>query len=141
MEFELINKYKTEINKDFRKYAQNELKEYDITIGSLRYLLIIERNNGVNLNEIATELNIDKAMVTRGIKKLVELRYVDKIQDEKDTRAYKLHLSKLGENTLKSIKGIFKEWFEKLTSNFTKEEKDIYIRLMKKAYDNRVCKY
>lgn len=140
MEFELVNRYKTEINKDFRKYAESVLREYDFTIANLKYLFIIERNQGINLNEIATELNIDKAMVTRGIKKLVDLGYVNKDQDENDTRAYKLSLSEKGKQILNSLRGIFKEWFDKVTHDFSEEERTIYIKLMKKVYDNRVYK-
>ncbi|MGL4914584.1 MAG: MarR family winged helix-turn-helix transcriptional regulator [Romboutsia sp.] len=140
MEFELVNKYKTEINKDFRKYAESVLKDYDFTIANLKYLFIIERNKGINLNEIATELNIDKAMVTRGIKKLDELGYVNKVQDENDTRAYKLSLSEKGEKSLLSLQHIFKEWFEKVTYDFTEEEKNLYVKLMKKVYENRLYK-
>lgn len=140
MEFELINKYKTEINKDFRKYAESALKDYDFTIANLKYLLVIERNIDINLNEIAVKLNIDKAMITRGIKKLVELGYVNKVQDENDTRSYKLSLSKEGQETLSSLRGIFKDWFDKVTHNFTEEEKDLYIKLMKRVYQNRIYK-
>lgn len=140
MEFELVNRYKTEINKDFRKYAESVLKEYGFTVANLKYLFIIERNQGINLNEIATELNIDKAMVTRGIKKLVDLGYVNKNQDENDTRAYKLTLSDKGNQILNSLRGIFKEWFDKVTHDFSDEERIIYIKLMKKVYENRVYK-
>ncbi|WP_270939969.1 MarR family winged helix-turn-helix transcriptional regulator [Romboutsia lituseburensis] len=140
MEFELVNRYKTEINKDFRKYAESVLKEYGFTVANLKYLFIIERNQGINLNEIATELNIDKAMVTRGIKKLVDLGYVNKNQDENDTRAYKLTLSDNGNQILNSLRGIFKEWFDKVTHDFSDEERTIYIKLMKKVYENRVYK-
>lgn len=140
MEFELVNRYKSEINKDFRKYAESVLKEYGFTVANLKYLFIIERNQGINLNEIATELNIDKAMVTRGIKKLVDLGYVNKNQDENDTRAYKLTLSDNGNQILNSLRGIFKEWFDKVTHDFSDEERTIYIKLMKKVYENRVYK-
>lgn len=140
MEIELVNKYKMEINKDFKKYAENALKNYDFTMSNLRYLIIIEQNHGINLNEVAIKLNIDKAMVTRGIKKLVELGYVKKEQDINDTRIYRLSLSKKGQITLDNLRGIFKEWFDKVTYNFDKEEIKLYMRLMKKVYDNRVYK-
>jgi DNA-binding MarR family transcriptional regulator len=103
-------------------------------------LLVIEGNQDINLNEIAIKLNIDKAMVTRGIKKLVELGYVSKLQDEKDTRSYKLSLSKEGQETLSSLRDIFKDWFDKVTHNFTEEEKNLYITLMKRVHQNRIYK-
>lgn len=136
----MINKYKMEINKDFRKYADSTLKEYGVTIANLKCLLVIERSEDINLNEIAIQLNVDKAMVTRSIKKLVELGYVNKIQDKKDTRSYKISLSEEGEETLNSLRGIFKDWFDKVTHNFTEEEKDLYVTLMRRVHQNRIYK-
>lgn len=129
-----------EINKDFRKYADSTLKEYGVTIANLKCLLVIERSEDINLNEIAIQLNVDKAMVTRSIKKLVELGYVNKIQDKKDTRSYKISLSEEGEETLNSLRGIFKDWFDKVTHNFTEEEKDLYVTLMRRVHQNRIYK-
>ena len=140
LEFEIINKYKNEIIKDFNKYAQEALVDHDFKVADLKYLLIISENKNIKLQELAIVLNVDKAVVTRTIKRLVELDYVNKDIDEKDSRSFNLSLTKKSEKKLAELKSIFKEWYDKLTINFTEDEKSMYIGIMKKAYENRIYK-
>lgn len=140
MEFEIINKYKNEIIKDFNKYAQDALIDHDFKVADLKYLLIISENKNIKLQDLSILLNVDKAMVTRTIKRLVELDYINKEVDKKDTRSYRLSLTEKSERNLVQLRSIFKEWFDKVTIGFTKKEKDIYVSLMKKVYENRVYK-
>lgn len=140
MELNLLSRQIWIINKDFRKYSENVLKKHDITLVSLRYLIIIKKIEGINLQEIAVELNVDKAMVTRTIKKLVDLDLVEKRQDKNNSRSYSLHLTKKGYETVDDIKSIFKDWFSSVTCDFTEEERELYISFIERVYSNRVYK-
>lgn len=140
MELNLISRQIWIINKDFRRYSENVLKKHDITLVSLRYLIIIKKIEGINLQEIAVELNVDKAMVTRTIKKLVDLDLVEKRQDKNNSRSYSLHLTKKGYETVDDIKSIFKDWFSSVTFDFTEEERELYISFIERVYSNRVYK-
>ncbi len=140
MELNLISRQIWIINKDFRRYSENVLKKHDITLVSLRYLIIIKKIEGINLQEIAVELNVDKAMVTRTIKKLVDLDLVEKRQDKNNSRSYSLHLTKKGYETVDDIKSIFKDWFSSVTCDFTEEERELYISFIERVYSNRVYK-
>ncbi len=140
MELNLLSRQIWIINKDFRKYSENVLKKHDITLVSLRYLIIIKKIEGINLQEIAVELNVDKAMVTRTIKKLVDLNLVEKRQDKNNSRSYSLHLTKKGYETVDDIKSIFKDWFSSVTCDFTEEERELYISFIERVYSNRVYK-
>lgn len=140
LELNLISRQIWIINKDFRRYSENVLKKHDITLVSLRYLIIIKKIEGINLQEIAVELNVDKAMVTRTIKKLVDLDLVEKRQDKNNSRSYSLHLTKKGYETVDDIKSIFKDWFSSVTCDFTEEERELYISFIERVYSNRVYK-
>lgn len=140
LELNLLSRQIWIINKDFRRYSENVLKKHDITLVSLRYLIIIKKIEGINLQEIAVELNVDKAIVTRTIKKLVDLDLVEKRQDKNNSRSYSLHLTKKGYETVDDIKSIFKDWFYAVTCDFTEEERELYISFIERAYTNRVYK-
>lgn len=140
MEFEIVNKYKNEIIKDFNKYAQDAIKDHDFKVADLKYLLVIAENKNIKLKDLSDILNVDKAMVTRTIKRLVKLGYIIKEQDEKDTRSYKLSLSEKSKENLMEIRSIFKEWYDKVTIGFTNDEKNMYVKLIKKIYENRTNK-
>ena len=140
LELNLLSRQIWIINKDFRRYSENVLKKHDITLVSLRYLIIIKKIEGINLQEIAVELNVDKAMVTGTIKKLVDLDLVEKRQDKNNSRSYSLHLTKKGYETVDDIKSIFKDWFSSVTCDFTEEERELYISFIERVYSNRVYK-
>lgn len=140
MELNLLSRQIWAINKDFQRYAETILKEHNITLVSLRYLIIIRRWEGVNLQDIALALNVDKAIVTRTIKKLVELKLVEKLQDKENSRSYSLHLTEKGLKTVDDIKSIFKDWFYHITSDFTEEERELYINFIERIYKNRMYK-
>ena len=140
MELRSVSGHIWEINKDFHKYAKQSLKDYKFTVGNYRYLLVIKYFKHINLNEISIKLNVDKAMVTRSIKKLLDLGYINKEQDEKDTRSYKLSLTDKGEKTLIELKSLFKDWFLEVTKDFTEEERQQYIQFIEKMYKNRTSR-
>lgn len=140
MELNLLSRQVWIINKDFRKYAENVLKKHEITLVSLRYLIIINKIEGINLQDVAANLNVDKAMVTRTVKKLVDLNLVDKRQDKNNSRSYSLYLTKKGYETVDDIKSIFKDWFYSVTCDFTEEERELYTSFIERVYSNRVYK-
>ncbi|SCH60929.1 MULTISPECIES: MarR family winged helix-turn-helix transcriptional regulator [unclassified Romboutsia] len=140
MELNILSRQIWAINKDFRRYAEDILKEHNITLVSLRYLIIIKRMDGLNLQDIASLLNVDKAIVTRTIKKLVDLGLVDKVQDSSNSRSYSLHLTKKGDETVDDIKSIFKDWYYHVTSDFTEKERRLYENFVERIYANRIHK-
>ena len=83
-------------NKIFRAsqvYLDKRLKAYELSSGSYPYLLMLNENEGISQNKISEELGCDKAMSARTITKLIKLGYLDRRQDETDSRAYKLYLT------------------------------------------------
>lgn len=140
MELNLLSRQVWIINKDFRRYSENILKKHDITLVSLRYLVIIKKIEGINLQDVAAQLNVDKAIVTRTIKKLVDLDLVEKRQDKNNSRSYSLHLTKKGYDTVEDIKSIFKDWFYSVTCDFTEEERALYVSFIERVYSNRMYK-
>ncbi|MGL5329708.1 MAG: MarR family winged helix-turn-helix transcriptional regulator [Peptostreptococcaceae bacterium] len=140
MELNLLSRQIWAINRDFQKYAEIILKEHDITLVSLRYLIIIRRCKGVNLQDVALVLNVDKAIVTRTIKKLVDLGLVEKLQDKENSRSYSLHLTNKGIETVDDIKSMFKDWFYFVTSDFSEEEREAYTNFVERMYKNRMHK-
>lgn len=140
MELNILSRQIWSINKDFRRYSEEILKNHNITLVSLRYLIIIKKMEGLNLQDIAVELNVDKAIVTRTVKKLVDMNLVDKIQDKNNSRSYSLHLTEKGMETFEDIKSIFKDWFYSVTCDFEEEERELYINFIERVYANRVYK-
>lgn len=138
MELNILSRQIWSINKDFRRHSEDILKKHNITLVSLRYLIIIKKMEGLNLQDIASLLNVDKAIVTRTIKKLVDLGLVEKVQDVNNSKSYSLYLTEIGTDTVDNVKYIFKDWFYHVTKDFTDEERDLYVNFIERIYLNRM---
>ena len=83
----------SKIYRNTQSYLDKVLKQYDLSSGSFRYLFIMEQNEGLCQSRISELIGHDKAMSARTISRLTEVGYVVKIEDQLDSRAYKLYLT------------------------------------------------
>lgn len=119
--------------KKFQRYCEEKLKPYNLTNGLYTYLIFIHKKPGSTLNEISKALKVDKALTTRAIKKLIEYGYVEKIVNEKDSRAFNIYSTEKCDEAMVKMKNLFVEW-EKITlKGFSKEETENFQALFKKV--------
>ena len=93
-------------NKIFRTtqgYLDKVLKKYELSSGLYPYLLVLRENEGISQNQISKELGFDKAMSARTITKLIKLGYLNRKEDEDDSRAYKLYLTEKAKVTIPNV--------------------------------------
>lgn len=102
------------INKLFEAYA----------ISNSQYLFIIKINEyeGINIRDLSQHLALDKANVSRGIKKLEALGYVQVLASVKDKRNKELYLTTTGQSLVKTIRRSLPIVTDTLTKGFTDEE-------------------
>lgn len=117
-------------------YANEVLAKYKLSSGTYPYLLTLYGNEGINQNQISKELNIDKAMSARAIKKLIELGYLQKKEDHEDSRAYKLYLTESGKKIIPAVKGELHRWNEMITEGLTPQEEEQMKDLLNKVLEN-----
>lgn len=117
-------------------YIDQGLKEFRLTTGSYPYLLVLNANEGISQNDISRELNVDKAMSTRIIRRLIELEYVRKEQNVEDTRAYKLYITDKGKAIIPEIIKVINSWVDILTEGNEDKEVEISIKFLEKVLNN-----
>lgn len=117
-------------------YSDEAMKKYGLTSGTYPFLLMLNEEEGISQSRACKEVNVDKAMATRSINKLVELGYIRKEHDEIDTRAYKLYLTDKARVIIPELRAIMKEWVEIITDDFGEEEKDLLVKLTERAAMN-----
>lgn len=126
-------------NKIFRTtqaYLEKVLKQYELSSGSYPYLFILEKNEGISQNKISLELACDKAMSARTITKLIKIGYLDRREDEKDSRAYKLYLTERAKCIIPKIREEIRTLVNLITTDLNEEEKIITIDSLQKILVN-----
>ena len=82
------------------------LKKNSLGTAHFRALQLIERHEGINVNELMYKLKITKQSLNRVIKDLKRFKMIRQVKDEIDTRKRLIYLGNDG-------KKIYKEIFEK----------------------------
>ncbi|WP_286947084.1 MarR family winged helix-turn-helix transcriptional regulator [Acetobacterium sp. UBA5834] len=124
-------------NKIFRNnqiQLDKVMKKYGLSSGSIPYLFILEKNEGVSLHQLSRKIGNDKAMTTRTIKRLIELEYVYKVGKDGDCRAYQLYLTEKARAVLPKMHRDIQEIVDLISADLTPEEKAVTLVAMKKIF-------
>ncbi len=98
------------------------LKDENISEGQFDYFIAIHENEGLNQNELAAILNVNKTSVTKAMKKLLENDFVERVVDQKDQRNYGLYISKKGQYYVALFNNINNNIHKKMFLGFSEEE-------------------
>lgn len=113
-----------------------KLEKFNLTIGTYPYLLILNRNEGISQNEISRELSVDKAMSARTVKKLIELGYIRKEENEEDIRAYKLYITDKAKQIIPELIEILNDWTNILVQGNDKEKIETSLEFLESVLEN-----
>ena len=72
------------------------LKKNSLGAAHYRTLHLIERNEGINVNELLIKLKITKQSLNRVLKELKRLKIIKQVRDKNDTRRKLLYLDQNG---------------------------------------------
>jgi DNA-binding MarR family transcriptional regulator len=132
MHFIMLN---SKIFRNTQIFLDRILKKYELSSGSIPYIFNLEKNEGISQNKLSKEVGNDKAMSARTITKLIELDFVHKKQDERDSRAYNLYLTAKAKELLPKIREEIDDLVDLLSEDLTEEEKLITTKSLKKILD------
>lgn len=124
--------FNSKIFRNTQVFLDKILKKYGLSSGSIPYIFNLEKNEGISQNKLSKEVGNDKAMSARTITKLIELDFVYKNQDEKDSRAYNLYLTEKAKELIPKIHKEINALVDLITEDLTEEEKLITANSLRK---------
>lgn len=106
-------------------FYKNYLQQEEITIQQIPILLKLLNHEYIQQKQIATDLKIDNGLLTRNIRKLEDLGYVNRQEDNENRRQNKISLTDKGRQFTQKIReeGIKRE--EKIMSNTSISRKQL----------------
>ena len=114
-------------------YYKYILRDEEITLQQIPILLKLLNHEYIYQKDIATDLKMDNALVTRNIRKLEDLGYVNRQEDDENRRQNKISLTAKGRAFTKKIRdeGIKREdEIMKNTSISRKELIKIFLEIL-----------
>lgn len=122
------------VYRSFQKFLKIRLMDVDLRPLEFRVLLILVHRDGASQEEIAEGLTIDKSVIARVAKSLIQNGYIVRKVNQEDRRAYCLF------RTLKAIEfdetmmAILEEWEDIILEKVPEEERDHFSELMKDVF-------
>lgn len=132
----LLNKYVSMIYRASQGHLDEALKKYELSSGTYPFILALYDNEGISQNALSEYVKVDKALSARAIKKLIELEYVEKTVNSKDSRAYKLYLTEKAKSIVPEVMKALDGWLDIITNGLTEEEKETAECLLQNMYMN-----
>lgn len=122
------------------QFLEKELKNkeiYDLAPSYGNILTVLYDNDGkLSMSEIGNLIGKDKSTITALIKKLEKSNYVRKTKDENDRRITYIELTDKSIDIQSKFDSISKEVNTRAYKNFSEEEKETLLKLLKKLNNN-----
>ena len=119
-------------------YMEQKLDNYGIGSGEVAILMLLHHKNAMNQKEIAEEIHINKATVSREIEKLIKNGYVERKRSGEDRRGYIIILTERGEEIIPEIKEILLEWKKVIMHGFSMGERGFIMKALEKMERNAI---
>lgn len=135
---EFLTKAIAIIHRSESTFKNKKLLKTGLNIGQLRYLWTLYKEDGISQESMAKRFMVDKASVTRHIKRLEELGMIRREMDAKDRRIQRIFVTDTGYKMRDLIEEVTKEWSVRLTAGFSEKEKDDLMHLIGRLSDNAI---
>ena len=103
-------------------YYNRGLEQYGIGWGQQFFLEYISDNPGSTPQEITEFFHVDKATITKLLKKLIEVDYINIVNNENDKRVRHIFIKESALPAVMRIKELHKEFYYDLTMGLNEEE-------------------
>lgn len=110
--------------------------DLDLTKEQMIVLKKLHDKDGLNQNELAFLTLRNKSLLTRLLFKMERKKYILKRQSKQDKRVNNVYLTALGKDVFSKTKPVLKEKITDIEVNFSKEEKEYVIKILKEIQLN-----
>ena len=119
-----------------KMYYDYNLADFEIGWGQQFYVEYLYDHPGASAQEMVECIRVDKGTLTKVMKKLTEIGYVEVVRSEKDKRMKFLYLTEKGVPAAKRIKEIHSNFYNILCSNIQSSDIQRTEQTMKQMTEN-----
>ena len=135
-QFTALGRWVSIFDRLMKMYYDRSLSEFEIGWGQQFYVEYLYEHPGASPQEMAECIRVDKATLTKIIRKLTEVGYVRVVGDEKDRRIKHLYLTEKALPAAEKIKSIPGDFYETLSAGISPEELMAAERTLQQMVEN-----
>lgn len=134
--FSNLGRYISIFDRLMKMYYDHGLSDFEIGWGQQFYVEYIYDHPGASPQEMVECIRVDKATLTKIIKKLTEVGYIKVVGDENDRRVKHLYLTEQAIPAAKQIKKIHADFYDTLSAGISPAELASTEQSLRKMVDN-----
>lgn len=119
-----------------KMYYDHGLTDFEFGWGQQFYVEYIYDHPGATAQEMVQCIRVDKATLTKLIKKLAEIGYVEIVNDKADKRVRHLYLTPKGIPAVKRIKAIHRDFYRTLCCGIPEQDIQLTERTLEQMMEN-----
>ncbi len=135
-EFSSLGRYISILDRLMKMYYDHGLSDLEIGWGQQFYVEYLYEYPGASAQDMVERFRVDKATLTKVIRKLMDVGYIRVVRSEDDRRMKRLYLTDEAIPAVKRIKEIHVSFQEALSSGLSGEELEQAERTMEKMMEN-----
>ncbi|MBF0253203.1 MAG: MarR family transcriptional regulator [Candidatus Omnitrophica bacterium] len=136
---EEISKLMPEIMRSVHRKMEPLFEKGKVSFTHIIVMEFLAQAGSAKMSEVSKILSLNLSSATSIIDKMVEMGFVKRTRSPKDRRVVLVELLKKGKTFALAIMGLRKEATQDMFSELTNDEKNTYLKLIRKVHDN-VCK-
>ncbi|MGM0123167.1 hypothetical protein IGI37_000533 [Enterococcus sp. AZ194] len=111
----------------------NELSQFELSVEQSRIIAILNEQGTMCQNELALNLNKNKATITRMLNSLEKKQFIKKEKDPENWKQNNILLTEKGIEVFVKVKQVSMEINRRINKNLSAEEKNQLIKLVNKV--------
>lgn len=132
----IFSQYIHMINRCTGIYCAEHLRESGLGQNHPWCLISVCRHPGISQEKLARRLYINKSNVTRRLSYLESAGFVERRQSEEDKRVMLVYPTEKAYEILPSLRVLFCEWEDAITSELSPEEVEAFKEMLKRVAKN-----
>lgn len=133
---ETLNYLLVQVCKAHRQKASTLLSQVELYAGQEMLLLKLWAKDGLMQSEMADELCVQPATITKMLDRMVESGLVERRKDPDDQRVSRIYLTAKGIALQEPVADVWQQFENQATADFTLEEKILLRRLLLQLQKN-----
>lgn len=134
--FSNLGRYISILDRLMKMYYNRGLSDFEIGWGQQFYVEYLYDHPGASAQEMVEYIRVDKATLTKIIKKLVEIDYIKIVGDEQDKRVKHLYLTEKAIPAVKQIKKVHNDFYQTLCSDILSPDIQVTEQTMQQMIEN-----
>ena len=119
-----------------KMYYDHGLAEYEIGWGQQFYVEYLYEHPGASPQKMAERFRVDRATLSKTIKKLSEIGYLTVAGDENDRRMKHLYLTEKAIPAAKQIKKIHADFYETVSAGIRQQDLELTEQILQEIANN-----